>query len=64
MIVTEEEAKNKLCPEAIGPGDLNWTMVPKSRMCIGSFCMAWRWRYHPDDNEKPAGYCGKAGVVI
>lgn len=27
--------------------------------CIGSACMAWRWRNHK--NERGAGYCGLVG---
>jgi len=31
--------------------------------CIGSACMAWRWRFPHSANEhdKLLGYCGKAG---
>lgn len=39
--MTEEEAKNTRCcgPEGCGqPG-----IMPASRWCIGSACMAWRW---------------------
>ncbi len=64
MLLTEEEAKTKLCPEAIGPGDINWAMVPTGRMCIGSACMAWRWHeFELDPNTGLQGFCGKAGRV-
>jgi hypothetical protein len=76
MIVTEEEAKTKVCQETIG----NQAHPPGP--CIGSACMAWRWRgwliaggdheYTTAEQPKPGslrdgvtskhvGYCGKAG---
>lgn len=44
MITTEEEAKTKLCHEAIGPGVTGWAFVPIERRCVASECMAWRWQ--------------------
>lgn len=54
MLVTEEEAKTKWCPEVRTgfEGDENrdreWDgsgtePVPEHYACIGSKCMAWRW---------------------
>lgn len=59
MIVTEEEAKTKWCPEvrSENPGEENM-------YCIGSACMAWRWNPTPaltQDRSATHGYCGKAG---
>ncbi len=58
--MTEEEAKEKLCPEKM----LN--NVHRSRAyCHGSDCMAWRWMKTLDIKGRPAvdygGYCGLAG---
>ncbi len=65
MILTEEEAKLKICPQ------------PEMTNCVGSGCMAWRWKIRmepmgdPYDVTKPPplaramplthGYCGLAG---
>lgn len=46
MILTEEEAKTKVCVETIRPaitensGNGQWAHAPAH--CIGSACMAWR----------------------
>lgn len=76
MIVTEDEAKMKWCPESRIPlpsgtcsanRDINNV---SNGHCIGSACMAWRpvrERFWMNDREFGAvanggyGYCGKAG---
>lgn len=69
--MTEGEAEKKFCPfdrwsmtQADGSED-----APK---CIGSACMAWRWRWTPEKiagaaegsllaTRKPDGFCGVVG---
>ena len=29
--------------------------------CVASRCMAWRWSFLSDEDEKDQGYCGLAG---
>lgn len=57
MIVTEEEAANKLCPE-----------FPDTTPCVGSECMAWQWEDSGkglrDANIPRKGFCGKAGFPL
>jgi hypothetical protein len=72
MILTEEEAKTKRCQESFGFP----TQPAFPSHCIGSACMAWRWKWfvtggQPDgsvthhhtlaSNGDKLGYCGKAG---
>lgn len=59
MIVTEEEAKEKRCPEF--KSDRHHR--DEYSTCIGSKCMMWRTTSMPcdDPNEGDYGYCGKAG---
>ncbi len=56
MILTEEEAKTKVCQESMMPaismasgasssGVAGMGFMP--RHCIGSVCMAWRWHDKP-----------------
>lgn len=42
----------------------NMPTIASPGYCIGSKCMAWRWRLSEDDawTGEPRGYCGKAGV--
>lgn len=82
MIVTEEEAKTKRCQESyaacsqVTPEGHTFAMAfsggayataTAPSMCIGSRCMAWRWRDSwVEDGRNAAqpntkGYCGKAG---
>lgn len=71
-MLTEAEAKAKACPFAKVdgsnrwkqslPADEPWAMNPVGCRCIGSACMAWRWKNNPIG--KPLGtegYCGLAG---
>jgi len=82
-MLTEEEAKTKWCPFARVAGrttsdnaaqgcNRNYTGGPDSGgLCIGSACMAWRWKARfgtdPVNPENCAqlepmyGYCGLAG---
>jgi hypothetical protein len=62
MMTTEEEAKTKICQEAIS-AQLHDDKVADASRCIGSACMAWRWQDNLSDRSVrgPRGYCGKAG---
>lgn len=55
MKITEEEAKQKRCPQSMGG--------VKFYGCIGSGCMAWRWFGLMINDSRPekVGYCGLAG---
>lgn len=59
--MTEEEAKGKKCCGAPMLAVLLRPHAdePSAQYCIGSKCMAWRWKY--GDYAKPQGYCGLAG---
>jgi hypothetical protein len=72
MLMTEKEAFEKRCPAPMG------TMHDERTQnhCIGSHCMAWRWKpggtvgkHVPGGYEttvtpaKTFGYCGLAGQV-
>lgn len=89
--MTEAEAKAKWCPfartktaafsakdgDAVAScnRDFDGEPVDMLHTCIGSACMAWRWRTEPQqgrrlnpDKESPLdrpgdGYCGLAGVA-
>lgn len=72
MSVTEEEAKTKWCPEARAsnngeqPVTINrsYNAPDPDCLCIGSACMAWRWKLQTrfdEEREGKLGYCGKAG---
>lgn len=68
MLVTEEDAVTRYCPQK-----MNLAGIPdKERKCGGSQCMAWRWviTYTPKSSDSPNagkvhrsdhGYCGLAG---
>ena len=78
--MTEDEAKTKWCPFVRGDNSDNainrWCdgKVPDGQYamayCIGSQCMAWRWRMSPADaaqvnargnaGAEAGGYCGLA----
>ena len=73
MMVTEEEARTKWCPQTqisvIMGSDGFYCNKPRStgnnnKNCIASKCMVWRWDIHPDNLRKEAittgGYCGLA----
>lgn len=55
-MVTEDEAKTKLCPETFGK-----MMDEQDQKCEGSACMAWRWGANLERNVTKVGYCGRAG---
>lgn len=48
MVVTEEEAKTKWCPQT-GSSEDDADLTN----CIGSGCMWWEW-----NADKDKGYCG------
>jgi len=62
--MTEDEAKATTChktliPVASADGSAPW-FSPQA--CVGSACMAWRWKR--DNNDNPSskfGFCGLAG---
>lgn len=56
MLVTEDEAKTKLCPETFGK-----PMAEEDQKCEGSACMAWRWGQNLHRDREKVGYCGRAG---
>lgn len=66
--MTEGEAKTKTCPFTFATpavyspnGDGIRQYGPWN--CIGSACMAWRWKYgfSEPNKENDKGYCGLAG---
>ena len=80
MTLTEDEAKTKRCQESFGDTNVSPTghaysahiayggsaLVQTSpSYCIGSACMAWRWKrgeYDQGGQEIAThGFCGKAG---
>lgn len=71
MIVTEEEAKTKVCCGGDGCGRLVYDGGMYRRDCLGSACMAWRVSsdeaaiqagfIESELDGKIVGYCGKAG---
>jgi hypothetical protein len=88
MLLSEDEAKTKRCPEgfsavhvtdnghplyrqipSLDGGAANFTVKASApACCIGSACMAWRWKrweLDPVDRHRirgTVGYCGKAGI--
>ncbi len=76
-MITESEAKEKWCPFArvgvhagSGGAAVNRYPVPevqKDANCIGSACMAWRWRTPVPPGitpEEKQGGCGLAGPAV
>lgn len=67
MILTEEEARTKWCPEvqfvdSSGYGIIsNRDVGARNEYCIASNCMMWRWFDTSDPVKASTGYCGKAG---
>ena len=61
VLITEKEAKTRLCPFAMGKID-----GKQFGACVASECMAWRIDRPTkeretlvcDENGKPVGYCG------
>jgi len=61
MILTEVQAKIKLCP-------FTFSNPTEGTHCEASSCMIWRWidkrKIYPDKLDRPKGmigYCGIAG---
>jgi len=68
MIVTEEQAKQKLCPFARS-FNADETYPAKDPICIGSRCMAWDWIDSEDllpqtFIQHPDGHYGSAGQSL
>lgn len=64
MILTEQEAKTKMCCETGASGAVFGHL--SERRCVASACMAWRWYGRQIDDSTfvtngEHGYCGKAG---
>ena len=63
--MTEDEATTKWCcgPEHSGRvvRNIHDPAGRYDRMCIGSACMAWIWRWVPGETSKTNGSCGYAG---
>lgn len=58
MILTEEEAKKKVCP--ILEARSHFRKASSSpELCIGAKCMMWRWG--DQKAKEPTGHCGMAG---
>lgn len=69
MILTEQDAMKKRCPEGVIASN-----GPIILTCLGSGCMAWRWSGWRDQSGtifanstnrsgvEHVGYCGKAGT--
>lgn len=43
MIVTETDARGKICPQSIARGPEPHSANHELVTCCGSTCMAWRW---------------------
>lgn len=69
MIYTEQEAKEKRCPQkAVECSRRNGDYVDSSRTvwvefgkCEGIGCLAWRW-FDDRPREERRGFCGMAGT--
>ena len=66
--VAEKDAARMACPLSVGNGMNNRILIidglEAGRPCIGSRCMAWRWKpvWNDDEEEiveyEAKGYCG------
>ncbi len=61
MLVTEEQAKTKLCQETLQPIATADRVAHEGQNCVASACMAWRWGQNADRSLTKVGYCGKGG---
>lgn len=60
-LLTEDEAKTKWCPMVRDNGS---NLNGESSRCIGSACMAWRWKHElVVHGESLRGYCGAFGKI-
>ena len=73
--MTEDEAKQKMCPhfasaalQTPGMGRLEQDEIVTAMRCKGSVCMMWRWDTGTDEplpqlsvEQNEAGYCGLGG---
>ena len=74
----EEDAKTKWCPFESNKIEttIHYNSIPNASYCIGSKCMAWRWKlilpdkstelgmnaHKTDSDGNRLGYCGLAGT--
>jgi len=63
MILTEEEARKKLCHKTLGPTVVSGEANYYPAACVASDCMAWRKIMDMRDASVDHGYCGLAGPV-
>ncbi|MCC6776675.1 MAG: hypothetical protein IT537_08575 [Hyphomicrobiales bacterium] len=55
MLLVESDAKERMCP-------LRSSAAMGAAYCVGSQCMAWRWRDEKSRLDR-RGYCGLAGAL-
>lgn len=64
MILEEQVAKTKLCQETFQAVATADRIYHEPWTCVGSGCMAWRWKWDDVSGARISvthGYCGKAG---
>lgn len=68
MLLTEMEARGRLCPNTMNPAlasrDFDATYTPAPRPCVSLGCMAWRWWEPATELYERRGYCGLAGRPV
>lgn len=62
MSITEQAAFNRACPLAATFGASQQLADGPGPNCVGSHCMAWRWRDSAQVIER-RGFCGLAGYA-
>jgi hypothetical protein len=61
MLLTEQEAKTKVCCRETKPVIPPYWQSGTIAYCIASECMAWRWYYKGLAKLNTNGYCGLGG---
>lgn len=69
MIVTEKQARGKICPQTLARGPVPYTGNHTLETCVGSSCMAWHWKLNVDiatedwshNDDRSLGFCGLVG---